>query len=104
MAQTLPQEALARVVQIPSYLQKSHGASVSKKALGFMKIAETLKMISRDQGLGYSIAEFKAEFGNNMSYARTAIKTHLERLAPELKARIVEDGDRLVIFANLKRE
>lgn len=97
----LSKEALQHVVTIPSYL-RGKGTARGAKALKFLKIAESLRIMAREQGLAYDKEEFKREFGDIQS-ARTSIRMHLQNLDTSLALRMVEDEGKILIFANTRQ-
>jgi hypothetical protein len=98
MKNEITEEAKAHLKVVPTYLNIK---GVGKKSAELTKVAETLKLIDRSQGLCYGKEEFLREFGA-FNYTRHCLRKIFEKVAPDLTLRIVEDRENIWVFANRK--
>lgn len=81
------------VVQLPNYVKEvrynTHAA--------VYKITETIKLISRDQGLSYTKEELEREFPDLKKFK---VQMAAQLLKSGLRFRMVEDQGKILLFAN----
>lgn len=93
---TLPEEAIAHIVERPSFLNATNMRGERGKAIA--KIAETLKMIEASKCLVYDIREWEKEFGEK-KYSVNNFRTKLKELGIT-KLRIARDNGKIYIWSH----
>lgn len=99
MANDIPQEAQVHIKKVPAYLLSMSGQR-NPFTIKVSKIAETLKLMGRDQGLFYSSEEFDRDFGDVKKF-RVALA--VKCIALGLRSKVIVDAGQVVILANEKR-